>query len=103
MLTLLMAIESETPCEPALLLFAEMNDHLHAAWLLEHIRGGELTPKKIWEAIQTLFAAMNEVQELVASQFWTQDESCIYNIDGLCKHNTSLAVWICNVDLDSGR
>ena len=24
------------------------------------------TPKKIWEAIQTLFASMNEIQELVA-------------------------------------
>ena len=68
MLTLIVAIKSETPCEPELLLFAEMNDHLHAAGLLEHLRSGERTPKKIWEAIQTLFAAMNQVQELVASR-----------------------------------
>ena len=43
-----------------------MNDNPHAAGLLGHLRSGEPTPKKIWEAIQTLFAAMNEVQELVA-------------------------------------
>ena len=67
MLTLIVAIKSETACEPELLLFAGMNDHLHAAGLLEHLRSGEPTSKKIWEAIQTLFAAKNEVQELVAS------------------------------------
>ena len=68
MLTLIVAIKSETPCEPELLLFAGMNDHLHAAGLLEPLRSWELTTKKIWEAIQTLFAAMNEVQELVTSR-----------------------------------
>ena len=61
-------IKSETPCEPELLLFAGMNDHSHAAGLLEHLRSGEPTPKKIWEAIQTLFAAMNEKLVLVASR-----------------------------------
>ena len=50
-----------------MLLFAGMNDHLHAAGLLEPLRSGEPAPKKIWEAIQTLFAATNEVQELVTS------------------------------------
>ena len=65
MLTLIVAMKSETPCEQRLLLFAGMNDHLHAAGLLEPMRSGEPTPKKIWEAIQKLFAAMNEVQELV--------------------------------------
>ena len=55
--------------EPELLLFAGMNDHLHAARLLEHLTSGKPTPKQIWEAIQSLFAAMNEVQELVASRF----------------------------------
>ena len=44
------------PCEPELLLFAGMN-------------GDEPAPKRIWEAIQTLFAAMNEVQENVTSRF----------------------------------
>ena len=68
MLTLIVAIKLETQCEPELLLFAGMNDHLHAAKLLEHLRSGEPTPMKIWEAIQKLFAAMNEVQELVASR-----------------------------------
>ena len=58
------------PGEPELLLlFAVMNDHLHAAGLLEQLKGDEPTPKKIWEAIQTLFAAMNEVQENVSSRF----------------------------------
>ena len=69
MLNLVAAIKSETPCELELLLFAGMSDHLHAAGLLEHLREGEPTPKNIWEAIQTLFAAINEVQELVASRF----------------------------------
>ena len=69
MLTLVKAMKSEMPCEPELLLFAGMNDHLHAAGLLEQLKGDEPTPKKIWEAIQTLFAAMNEVQENVSSRF----------------------------------
>ena len=63
MLTLVVEIKSEMPCEPELLLFAGMNDHLHAVGLLEQLRAGEPTPRKIWEAIQTLFATMNEVQE----------------------------------------
>ena len=62
-------MKSETPCEPELLLFAGMNDHVLAAGLLGPLRSGEPTPKKIWEAIQTLFAAMNEVQELVTSRW----------------------------------
>ena len=66
MLTLVVAIKSEMPCEPELLLFAGMNDHLHAAGLLEQLKGDKPTPKKIWE---TLFAAMNEVQENVCSRF----------------------------------
>ena len=69
MLTLVVAIKSEMPCEPELLLFAGMNDYLHAAGLLEQLKGDEPTPKKIWEAIRTLFAAMNEVQENVSSKF----------------------------------
>ena len=69
MLTLVVAIKSETPFEPELLLFAGLNDHLHAAGLLEHLKGEAPAPKKIWEAIQTLFPAMNEVQESVVSRF----------------------------------
>ena len=65
MLTLVVDIKSEMPCEPELLLFAGMNDHLHAAELLEHLKGEAPTPKKIWEAIQTLFVATKEVQESV--------------------------------------
>ena len=68
-LTLVVAIKSEMPCEPKLMLFAGMNDHLHAAGLLEHLKGEAPTPKKIWEAIQTLFAALNEVQESGPSRF----------------------------------
>ena len=62
MLTLVVAIKSEMRCEPQLLPFARMNDHLHVAELLEHLKGEAPTPKKIREAIQTLFAAVNEVQ-----------------------------------------
>ena len=69
MLNLVVAIKSETPCEPELLLFAGMNDHLHAAGLLEHLKSNEPTPKKVWEAIHTLFAAMNEVQENMTTRF----------------------------------
>ena len=70
MLTLVVAIKSEMPCEPELLLFAGMNDHLHAMGLLEQLKGNEIpTSRKIWEAIQALFAAMNEVQENVVSRF----------------------------------
>ena len=69
MLTLVVAIKSEMPCEPELQLFAGMNDHLHATGFLEQLKGDEPAPKKIWEAIQTLFAAMNEVQENFASRF----------------------------------
>ena len=69
MLTLVVAIKSEMPCQPELLLFAGVNDHLHATGFLEQLMGDEPAPKKIWEAIQTLFAAMNEVQENVTSRF----------------------------------
>ena len=69
MLTFVVAIKSEMPCEPELLLFAGMNDHLHATGFLEQLKGDEPAPKRIWEAIQTLFAAMNEVQENVVSRF----------------------------------
>ena len=69
MLTLVVAMKSEMPCETELLLFAGMNDHLHAAGLLEQLKGDAPMPKKIWEAIQTLFAAMNEVQENANSRF----------------------------------
>ena len=55
MLTLAVAVNSETPCEPELLLFAGMNDHLHAAGLLEPLRSGKPRPNKLWEAIQTLY------------------------------------------------
>ena len=47
MLTLVVAIESEMPCDLELLLFAGMKDHLHSAGLLEHLKGEAPTPKKI--------------------------------------------------------
>ena len=71
MLTLVVAIKSEMLCEPELLLFTGMDNHLHAAGLLQHLKGEAPTPKKIWEAIQTLFAAMSEVQESVVSRIGT--------------------------------
>ena len=51
MLTLVVAMKLETPCESELLLVAGMIDHLHAAGILEHLTSEEPTPKKIWEAI----------------------------------------------------
>ena len=47
MLTLVVAIKSEMPCEPELLLFAGMNDHLHATGFLEQLKGDEPAPKII--------------------------------------------------------
>ena len=46
MLILVVAINSETPCDPELLLFAGMNDHMHTAGLLQHLTGAEPTPKR---------------------------------------------------------
>ena len=46
MLTLVVEIKSEMPCEPELLVFAGMNYHLHAAGLLEHLKGKAPTPKQ---------------------------------------------------------
>ena len=46
MLTLIVAMKSETPCEPELLLFAGLNDHLHAARLLEPLRSGSLQQRR---------------------------------------------------------
>ena len=71
-LTLVVAMKSEMPCEPELLLFAGMNDHLHAAGLLEPLRNGKQTPKKIWEAVKTLFTAMNEIHELMAARLGSE-------------------------------
>ena len=64
MLTLVVAIKLLE-----LVLFAGMNDHLHATGFLEQLKGDEPAPKSIWEAIQKLFAAMNEVQENFTSRF----------------------------------
>ena len=72
MLTFVVAIKSEMPCEPEFLLFAGMNDHLHATGLLEQLKGDQPAPKKIWEAIQTFFAAKNDVQENVSSRFGSE-------------------------------
>ena len=47
MLTLVMAIKSEMPCEPELLLFAGMSDPLHAARLLEHLKIGRMRCKRM--------------------------------------------------------
>ena len=64
MLTLVIAIKSEMLCDPELLLFAGMNDHLHVAGPLEQLKGDEPAPKKIWGDIQTLFAAVNEYERM---------------------------------------
>ena len=46
MLTLVVAIKSEMPCEPELLLFAGMNDNLHAAGLQEHLKVMHRRPRR---------------------------------------------------------
>ena len=99
MLNLVVAIKSETPCEPELLPFAGMNDHLHAARLLEHLKGEASAPKKIWEATQTLFAAMKELQESVVSRFGPKTRVALTTYPGAA----CLAVCVCKVIIDSGR
>ena len=69
MLTLVVAMKSEMPCEPGLLLFAGMNDHLHAAGLLELLKGNAPMPRKSGRPSRRFFAAMNEVQENANSRF----------------------------------
>ena len=93
MLTLKVAIKSEMPCKPELLLFAGMNDHLHVTGF-EQLKGDEPAPKKIWEAIQTLFAAMNEVQENVTSRFGSKTRVVFTT-------SPRSAVCICGFDLNS--
>ena len=78
------------PCEPELLLFAGRNDHLHAAGLLEHLKGDAPTPKKIWEAIQTFFAAMNEVQENVTSRFGSKTKVAFTTSPGYASMSPAL-------------
>ena len=61
MLTLVVAIKLETPCEPELLLFAGMNDHLNAAENLgsnpdvvhRNERGGRICGFSIWIKVKS--------------------------------------------------
>ena len=63
-------------------MLAGLNDHLHAAGLLEPLRSVEPATKKVWEAIQTLFTAMNEVQELVASRLGSKTRAVFASSPG---------------------
>ena len=102
MLTLLVAINLETPCEPELLLFAVTNDHLHAAGLLEHLRGGIQHPRRSGSNPDTV--CRNARGTRVGSfSISDKDESGFYETSGLGEHATGLAVCVCDVDLDSGR
>ena len=85
MLSMVVEVKSETPCEPELLLYAGMNDQLHAAGLLEPLKNGKPTPKKIWEAVQTLFASMNKIQELVAARLGSMLKAVFYSSPGYAR------------------
>ena len=89
MLTLVVAIKWETPCESELLLFAGMNDHLHAAGLLEHLIGGEPSPRK------------SGMQSTRCLRYNPQDESGVYIIARLREHVTSLTFRAYNVHPDN--
>ena len=95
------------PCEPELLLFAGMNDHLHATGFLEQLRGDEPAPRKVWEAIQTLFAAMNAVQENVVSRFGSKTKVVFTTSPGYANMPPALlfvyAVWILIVEGNEWR
>ena len=85
-------------------MFAGMNDHLHAVGLLEQLKGDENPPsRKIWEAIQVLFAAMNEVQENVVSRFGSKDEGGVYHIPWIREYATRPTIRVRGLDPDSRR
>ena len=44
-------------CEPEPLLFAGMNDHLHAAGLFEHLRSEELVASQLGSRTKVVFAS----------------------------------------------
>ena len=101
MLNLVVAIKSEMHCEPELLLFAGMNDHLHATGFLEQLKSDEPAPKKIWEAIQKLFAAVNEVQENVTSRFGPKTRVVLTTSRRVREHASCSAVCIRYFGLNS--
>ena len=100
MLTLVVAIKAEMPCEQGLLLFAGVNDHLHEAGLLEHLKCDAPTPKNVWETIQTLFAAMNEVRENVNSRFGAKTKVAFTT--GVRKNANGVAICIRYLNAHSG-
>ena len=103
LLTLVVAIKSETPCEPELLLFAGMNDHLHAVGLLEHLKGEVPTPKKNLASNPDVVHRDERGAGVCGFSIWIQDKSGIYDVPSLREYATCLAVCVCYIDLDSGR
>ena len=71
---------------------------------LEQLKGDEIpTSRKIWEAIQALFAAMNEVQENVVSRFGSKTKVVFTTSPGYANMPPALAVRVRGLDPDSRR
>ena len=103
MLTLVVALKSETPCETELLLFAGMNDHLYAAGFLEHLTSGEPTTPQETLGSNPDAVCTNERGAGVGNfSIRAKDESGVHVIARLREHATSLTVRVCSVVSDSG-
>ena len=103
MLTLVVAIKSEMPCEPELLLFEGMNDHLHAAGLLEQLKGDEPTPNKNLGGYPDVVCPDERGAGKCQFAIWTQDESGIHDVHRIREHASCSAVCVCYSDPNSRR
>ena len=75
--------KTETSCKPELLLFAGMNDHLHAAGLLISMRKEEPTSQTLREAVQALLSAMVELEKVVAVRLGSKIKKCSHRHVGM--------------------
>ena len=101
MLTLVVAIKSEMPCEPELLLFAGMNDHLHATGFLEQLKGDEPAPKKNLGSYPDVVCSDERSTRERCLTIWFQDKSGVHDNPRVREHASRSAICICGLDLDS--
>ena len=93
MLTLVVAIKSEMLGEPDLLLFAGMNDHLHAAGLLEQLKA---YAKENLGGYPDVVCRDERGAGKCQLAIWTQDESGIHDVPRIREHASCSAVCVCH-------
>ena len=101
MLTLIVTMKSGMSCEPELLVFAGMNDHLHAAGLLEHLEGADA--KEDLGGNPDAVCSIERSAGVGSFPIGIKNEGGFCIIARLCRHATSSAVPVCNVDPDSRK